>query len=171
MSLKMVNVDVRDDWMGTRNSELDGFTIRGDELTIYPAPLNRAPRRITPSLRRPLTLYSSLLTIMVLQLLVIHTYTWAHIPSATPSDVLWVAVTTIQESCPHKWSQDVSCGYLMRRWQLVLELLFHCSPMAISLHLCFPLRRSGGLPLRACHFLLSRSRFANNRIVLGNVSW
>ena len=54
--------------------------------------------------------------------------------------------STIQELCPHKWGQDVSYGYLIRMWQLVLELLFHYSPMAISLHLCFPLGRSGDCP-------------------------
>ena len=59
----------------------------------------------------------------------------------------------------------------MRRWQLILELLFHYTPMADSLHLCFPLGRSGRLPLVACRFFLLWSRFAENRIVLGNVSW
>ena len=59
----------------------------------------------------------------------------------------------------------------MRRWQLILELLLHCTLMAVSLHLCFPLGRSGGLPLVAYRFLLPWSRFAENRIVLSNVSW
>ena len=76
-----------------------------------------------------------------------------------------------QESCLHKWGQDVSCGHLMRRWQLILELLFHYFPMVASLHLCFPLERSRRLPLVACRPLLLWSRFAENRIVLGNVSW
>ena len=79
--------------------------------------------------------------------------------------------STVQESCPHKWGQDVSCGYLMRRWQLILELLFHYSPMAVSLHLWFPLGRSGRLPLVACHFLPLWSRFIENKIALDNVSW
>ena len=78
---------------------------------------------------------------------------------------------TVQGSCPHKWSQDVSCGYLMRRWQLILELPLYYTPMAVSLHLRFPLRRFGRLPLVACRFLLPWSRFAENRIVLSNVSW
>ena len=60
----------------------------------------------------------------------------------------------VQGSCPHKWGQDVSCGYLMRRWQLILELLFHYTPMAVSLRGCFPLGRSGRLPLVAWHFFL-----------------
>ena len=77
----------------------------------------------------------------------------------------------VQGSCPHKWGQDVSCGYLMRRWQLILELLLQYTPMAVSLHWCFPLGCSGRLPLVACRFLLPWSRFAENRIVLGNVSW
>ena len=73
--------------------------------------------------------------------------------------------STVQGSCPRKWGQDVSCVYFMRRWQLILELLFHYSPMAVSLHLCFPLGRSRRLPLGACRFLLLWSRFVENRIV------
>ena len=34
MSLTTANVDVKDDWVGTKNTELDGLMIRGDELTI-----------------------------------------------------------------------------------------------------------------------------------------
>ena len=79
--------------------------------------------------------------------------------------------STAQESCLHKWGQDVSCGHLMRRWQLILELLFHYFPMAVSLHLCFPLGHSGRLPLVVYHFFLPWSWFAKDRIVLGNVSW
>ena len=59
----------------------------------------------------------------------------------------------------------------MRRWRLILELILHYTPMADSLHLCFPLGRSGRLPLVVCRFLLPWSRFSENRIVLGNVSW
>ena len=79
--------------------------------------------------------------------------------------------STVQESYPHKWGQDVNCGHLMQRWQLILELFFHYSFMAVSLHLCFPLGRSRRLPSVACHPLLTWSRVAENRIVLGNVSW
>ena len=77
----------------------------------------------------------------------------------------------IQGSCPHKWGQDVSCGYLMRRWQLILELLLHYTLMAVSLHLCFPLGRSGGLPLVACYFLLPWSWFAEDLVILNSISW
>ena len=59
----------------------------------------------------------------------------------------------------------------MRRWQLILELLFHYSPTTVSLHLCFPLGHSRKLPLVACHFLLPWFRFAKNKTVLDNVSW
>ena len=76
----------------------------------------------------------------------------------------------VQGSCPHKWGQGVSCGYLMRRCQLILELPLHYTPMVVSLHLRFFLGRSRRLPLVACCFLLPWSRFAENRIVLGNVS-
>ena len=34
MSLTTANVDVKDDWVGTKNTELDGLMIWGDELTI-----------------------------------------------------------------------------------------------------------------------------------------
>ena len=59
----------------------------------------------------------------------------------------------------------------MRRWQLILELLLHHTFMIVSLYLCFPLGHSRRLSLVACHFLLSWSRFAENRIILGNVFW
>ena len=59
----------------------------------------------------------------------------------------------------------------MRKWQFLLELLLHHTPMTDSLHLCFPLGRSGRLPLAACCFYLPWSQFAKDRIVLGNVSW
>ena len=79
--------------------------------------------------------------------------------------------STVQGSCPHKCGQDVSCGHLMRRCQFLLELLLLHTPMVDSLHLCFPLRRSRRLPLAACRFFLPWSRFTEDRIVLGNVSW
>ena len=59
----------------------------------------------------------------------------------------------------------------MRRWRLILELILHYTPMADSLHLCFPLGRSGRLPLAACRFFLPWSRFADDKIIFGNVSW
>ena len=109
MSLTMVNVDVRDDWVGTKSAEVDGLMIRGDELTIRRCELlfslikqstkGDPPSSLSasrpPSHGRSLTLYSSLWTILVLHLLVIHAYTWVHVPSATPSDVLWAEVTQI----------------------------------------------------------------------------
>ena len=35
MILTTVNVDVSDDWVGTKNTELDGLMIRGNKLTIW----------------------------------------------------------------------------------------------------------------------------------------
>ena len=74
MSLTIVCVDVRNDWIGTRNTELDELTIRGDELTIRGCELlsgliKQSTKRDvslpfslrSPSYRRPFTLYSSLL--------------------------------------------------------------------------------------------------------------
>ena len=36
----------------------------------------------------------------------------------------------VQGSHPHQWGQGVSCGYLIRRWLLLLGLSLHHSPMA-----------------------------------------
>ena len=77
----------------------------------------------------------------------------------------------VQGSCPHKCGQDVSCGHLIWRWQFLLELLLHHTPMADSLHLCFPLGRSARLPLVACRFFLPWSRFTEDKIVFDNISW
>ena len=68
-------------------------------------------------------------------------------------------------------TQDVSYGYLMWRWPLIWELPLHYTPMAVSLHLCFPLGCSRRLPLVACRFLFPWSQFTENRIVFSNVSW
>ena len=37
---------------------------------------------------------------------------------------------TVQGSHPHQWDQGVRFEYLIRRWQLLLELLFYYAPMA-----------------------------------------
>ena len=172
MSLTTVNVDVRDDWIGARNTELDGLMIRGDEFTIRGCELLSPSGCPPPSYGRPLTLYSSLWTILVLHLLVIHAYTWVHVPSATPSNVLWVAITQIALSRGHVHINGVRmltvgiyCGGDNLSWKPL-----HYTPMAVSLHLHFPLGRFGRLPLVACRFLLPWSQFAENRIVLDNVS-
>ena len=107
--------------------------------------------------------------------LVSHPY--PHLSACPISHSFWCSVScddpdsTVQESCLHKCGQDVSCGHLMRRWQFLLELLLHYTLIADSLHLCFPLGRSRRLPLAACHCFLSWPRFAEDRIILGNVSW
>ena len=100
-------MDVKDDWVGTRDTELGELMIRGDELTIQGCELlfklikqstkgdvsSFLPPVVPPSNGRSLTLYSYIWTILVLHLLVIQAYTWVHIPLATPSDILWVVVT------------------------------------------------------------------------------
>ena len=58
----------------------------------------------------------------------------------------------------------------MRRWQLLLELLLHHAPMAGPLCLSFFLGCPERLSLRACCPSFLRSRLAEDRIVLGNVS-
>ena len=64
-----------------------------EDVSFYLSWLNRAQKGTSasfsppspPSSGRPLTLYSSLWTILVLHLLVIHAYTWVHVPSTTSS--------------------------------------------------------------------------------------
>ena len=36
----------------------------------------------------------------------------------------------VQGLHPHQWGQGVSCGYLIRKWRLLLGLLLHHAPMA-----------------------------------------
>ena len=67
--------------------------------------------------------------------------------------------------------QIISCGHLMWRWQILLELLLHHAPMAGPLCWSFFLGCPERLSLRACHPSFLRSRLAKDRIVLGNVSW
>ena len=193
MSLTMANVDVKDDWVGTRDTELGGLMIQGDELTIQGCEL--LSKLIKHSTKRGLgSLQCSPITLRLSPLLLWNVYYIIQFSLDYPSPTLvshpclylsahpishsfWRSVScgdpdiTVQGSCPHKWGQDISDGYLMRRWQLILELLLHYTLMAASLHLCFPLGRSGRLPLVACRFLLPWSRFAKNRIVLGDMSW
>ena len=131
------------------------------------------PGKKPPSCGSSLALYMSFWSILVLHLLVIHAHTWVHIPSATLSDALWAVVTQIalsRGSRPHKWGQDVSCGYLIRRWQTLLELLLYHAPMVGPLRLGFPLGCSRRLPLVVWRFPLLWSWSAEDRVILGNIS-
>ena len=77
--------------------------------------------------------------------------------------------STVQMSRPHIWGQSVSCGYLIRRWQLLSELLFYYAPMAGPLGSELPLECSRGLPLEAWRFPLPWFWFAEDRVVLGSI--
>ena len=79
--------------------------------------------------------------------------------------------STVQGSGPHKWGQDVSCGYLIRRWQPLLELLFYHAPMASPLRSELPLGCSRRLPLVAWRFPLPWFWSVEDRVVLGSISW
>ena len=113
-----VNADVGDDRVRTKNIEVDGLTIWGNELLVqgceFPSgliyqeheggicapslPRNRNP---PPYWGRSLTLYISHRSILFLHLLVIHAHTWVHVPSTTPSDILWAVMTQITLSKRH----------------------------------------------------------------------
>ena len=79
--------------------------------------------------------------------------------------------STVQGSRPHKWGQDISCGYLIRRWQPLLELLFYHAPMASPLRSELPLGCLRRLPLAAWRFPLPWFWSAEDRVVLGSISW
>ena len=164
MSLTTTNVGVRDDWIGTRNIELDGLMIRGDKPTIRRCGfLSGSIEQSTKGDLSPPTLrvFSYIIYFFLNHpspTLVSHPCLYL---SACPiNHSIWHSVSCgelgsiVQRSCPHKWGQDISCGYLMQRWQFILELPLHYTPMTVSLHLYFPLGRSRRLPLVACRFLL-----------------
>ena len=112
--------------------------------------------------------------ILLLHLLVIHAHTWVHVPLATLSGVLVSCCgphCTVQGSRPHKWGQGVNCGYLIRRWQFLLGLLFYHAPMVGPLGLESPLGSSRGLPRATWRLPLLWFWFAKDRVVLGSIFW
>ena len=78
---------------------------------------------------------------------------------------------TVQGSHPYKWGQGVSYRYLIRRWLLLPELLFYHAPMAGPLGSELPLGCSRGLLLATWHFPLPWFWSAEDRVVLGSISW
>ena len=79
--------------------------------------------------------------------------------------------STVQGSRPHKWGQGVSCGYLIRRWQLLLELLFYHTPMTGPLSSESPLGSSRGLPLATWRLPLLWFWSTEDRVVLDSIPW
>ena len=77
----------------------------------------------------------------------------------------------VQGSRPHKWGQGVGCGYLIRRWQLLLGLLFYHAPIADPLGSESPLGSSKGLLLAMWRLPLLWFWSAEDRVVLDNISW
>ena len=61
--------------------------------------------------------------------------------------------------------------YLIQIWQLFMGLLLHHAPMGGPRHWDSPLGCSRRLPSVAWYFPLSWSRFAEDRVVLSNISW
>ena len=184
----IINADVKDDRVGTKNTELDGFTIRGKELLIQGyefssslthqehnggiyAPLPKEPN---PPLLWKISCIIYLFLVHPSPTLVSHPCPYL---SARPiSHSFWRPMSccdpdsTVQGSCPHKWGQDVSRGYLMRRWQPLLELLLYHALMVGPLRSGFPLGCSRRLPLVVWRFPLPWSRFAEDKVVLGSIS-
>ena len=128
-----------------------------------------------PPLVRDLWYYISLLLVHPLLTIVSHPcpylsarligYSFWHFVSCCGPD------STIQGSCPHKWGQGVSCGYLIQRWQLPLELLFYHAPMVGPLGSELPLGCLRGLPLAVWRFPLPWFWSAEDRVVPDSISW
>ena len=74
----------------------------------------------------------------------------------------------VQGSHPHQCGQGVSCGYLIRRWRLLLGLSPHHSPMVSPCDLESLLRSSSGLPRATWCFSLPWFWPAEDRVVLGS---
>ena len=135
-SLTTVNVDVRDDWVGTRNTKLDGLLIQGDELTIWGCEFlsglikqsMRGDVSLSFSLRSPLPCGCYLHYIVFLDHLgpTLVSHPCLYLSARLISHSFWHFASygdpdsTVQGSCSHKWGQDVSYEYLMRRWQFIL---------------------------------------------------
>ena len=74
----------------------------------------------------------------------------------------------VQGSHPHQCGQGVSCGYLIRRWRLLLGLSPHHSPMASPCGLKSLLRSSSGLSRATWRFSLPWFWPAEDRVVFGS---
>ena len=77
---------------------------------------------------------------------------------------------TVQGSRPYKWGQGVSCGYLIRRWQLLLGLLFYHAPMVDPLGSESLLGSSKGLPLATWCLPFLWFWSVEDKAVLGSIS-
>ena len=78
---------------------------------------------------------------------------------------------SVQGSHPYQWGQGVSCGYLIRRWRLLLGLSLPHSPMASPYDLESLLRSLSGLPLVTWRVSLPWFWLAEERVVLDSTIW
>ena len=174
----MAYVEVGDDQVGAKNTKPDGPTPRGKGLLVrgyeFPSRLTSQEHPPTPPVR-DLWCYISLLLVHFLPTLV--SYPCLYLSARPIGHPFWRSVSccgpdsTIQGSRPHKLGQGVSCGYLIWRWQLLLELLFYHTPTVGPLGLKLPLGCSRGLPLAVWRFPLPWFWSAKDRVVLNSTSW
>ena len=128
-----------------------------------------------PSLGRSLLLYISFSFVHPPPTLVSHPCPYL---SARPiSHSFWCSVSCcgphriVQGSRPHKWVQGISCWYLIRMWQLLLGLLFYHALMANPLGSKSLLGSSRGLLLVIWCLPLLWFWSAEDRVILGSISW
>ena len=163
----MACLGMGDDQVGAKNIESDGPTPQG-ERTPRPRmwiPISsRFPGAF--SIFFPFFLLGDLWCYISFSLVhpppTLVSYPCPYLSARPIGHSFWLSVSCcgplriVQGSRPHKWGQGVSCGYLIRRWQLLLELLFYHAPMAGLLGSKLPLGCSRGLPLATWRFPLSR---------------
>ena len=150
-----------------------GLLVRGYELPALLA--SQEPPSSAPLLLRDLWCYISFSLVHHPPTLVSHPC--PHLSARPIGYSFWRSVSCcspyrlVQGSHPHKWGQGVSCGYLIRRWQLLQRLLFHHAPMAGPLGSESPLGSSRRLPLATWCLPLLWFRSAEDMVVLGSISW
>ena len=186
-----VNARVGDDRVGVKNTEVDGLMIRGKWaprprvwIPIWSDSPGARRRNLCPFPPReqkpPLLLGEISYLIYFLSAhpsptLVSHRY--PHLSARLISHSFWRCVSccdpnhTVQGSRPYKLGQDVSFGYLIRRWQPLLELLLYHASMAGLLRSGFSLGCSRRLPLAAWLFPLTWFWSVENRVILDSISW
>ena len=99
-----------------------------------------------------LTLYSTSQLILTFHLLIRQVTTRVLVPSAAFPHFLLVAITEatlFRGLFPSMWPGRL-WAHSMRRWQLFLEPLPHCTPVRVLLYSSFLLRVLWALPLMAC---------------------
>ena len=108
-------------------------------LSFFSFLFSLSPDFRSPILGGSLTLYISFQSILALYLLIMQVIIWVFVPSATFPNPLWVAATKTALFRGHFFINAVKTlvGCIQCRWQFLLELFLHHTPMGVLLYLSF----------------------------------